>query len=141
MPALWKGDSKDRLSTLVVSSRAGLCFLTVSSKVHLNRLGLHSASYRSRSDPLLCLLTATPVRLPDSLSSPFASHMYLELVHKSRGQNTQSPVWQGHAPYQLVQEQRQYPPLPRHTYPFTHRYTHTHTHTSTYTHRYLHTQT
>lgn len=68
--------------------------------------------------------------------------MYLELMHRVEGQNTQSPVLEDMLPTNLYKSRAEYPPLPdTHTYPFTHRYTHTHTHTSTYTHRYLHTQT
>ena len=59
MPLLESGQQqRETLQLEGWAPPAGLCFLTISSKVHLNRpLGLHSASYRSRSDPLLCLLT------------------------------------------------------------------------------------
>lgn len=84
-----------------------------------------------------------PRQAPSALSSPLASHIYLELGHTVRGQNTQCPVLEDMPPTNMYKSRAEYPPFPwhTHTYPFTHRHTHTHTHTNTYIHRHLHTQT
>ena len=153
MPLLESGQQQRQTVQLqCLAPPAGLCFLTISAKVHLNwPRRLHSASYTSRSDPPLCLLTQWPhVKFPlwppTGSKHTFLPHILSACAHNAQGLRTRSLLTCIRTEQNIHPSPDTHTHIHSHTNTCTHVYTQTPKHTKTihihtYTHMHIHTET